>query len=461
VTQLYKNENGEPLILTPTQLKIFDLIFKRQHPRSHLMCHTRFGKSFVVGLAVLTRVASFAEKWAIVAPSGAKAQIIMSYIIEHCFDNEYTKRKLQIDSSESMDRLRRERSKSRLVFKHTDGTFGEVFILSADSRNKLAAGDALMGFGAPNVIEDEASLIDDDVEAKIFRMLGDQMDNFYLKIGNPFRRNHFLKAYRDPSYFKINADYTIGLAEGRLNEAFIEEVKKKPHFDVLYENKFPEADAIDDKGYSHLVTDKELEYSLDYITESAYIGERMLGVDIARGGGNFNVWVMRTGNFAKILGKNKDADLMSVVGQTTRLAKENKIDMRNVFTDDTGVGAGVSDRLREQRFYINAVKLGEKAEDELKFINKRAEGYWKLKQWLNQGGKLNLRDDWTELLDIKYRANSSSKLQIMSKDDMRRNGIESPDIADALMLTFTGNPYIPEVIRQQAEADYVDNYSIV
>ena len=311
VTELFRKDDGKPLILTPTQLEIFDLIWKRQHKRNHLMCHTRYGKSFVVALAVLLRVATYPEKWAIVAPSQKKAGIIMGYIIEHAFDNYYTKTKMQVDKGESMDRLRRERSKQRINFKHTDGTLGEVFILSGDSRNKQMAGDALMGFGAPNVILDEAALIDDDIEAKIFRMLGDNMDNFYLKIGNPFRRNHFLKAFRDPNYNKINADSEIGLKEGRVTKEFLEEAKKKPHYSILYENKFPLADSVDDKGWSYLITDVELENALDKITPDAYIGDKLLGFDVARGGGNYNSWVMRTANYATKLAKNQDPDLMS------------------------------------------------------------------------------------------------------------------------------------------------------
>jgi hypothetical protein len=228
VNSFFKYETGKPLVLTPTQIEIFDLIWKRKHSRNHLMCHTRYGKSFVVALSVLLRVATFPEKWAIIAPSQKKAMIIMGYIIEHAFDNAYTRSKMDIDKGESLDRLRRERSKQRINFKHTDKTLGEVFILSADSRNKQVAGDSLMGFGAANVILDEAALIDDDIEAKIFRMLGDKMDNFYLKIGNPFRRNHFLKSFRDPKYYKINADASIGLKEGRVTEEFLEEARKKP-----------------------------------------------------------------------------------------------------------------------------------------------------------------------------------------------------------------------------------------
>jgi hypothetical protein len=303
----------------------------------------------------------------------------------------------------------------------------------SDNHNYFIEGTLL--HNSPNVILDEAALIDDDVESKIFRMLGDQMDNFYMKVGNPFRRNHFLKDCLNPKYYKINADWQVGLKEGRLTEDFLEEARKKPHFDVLYGNKFPDANAIDDKGWSNLLTDKEYENCLTTIEDESLFGNRLLGVDVARGGGNYNVWCLRTDNYAKILAKNSDGDLMSVVGTTIRLAKEHKVAAGNIFVDDTGVGAGVTDRLREQGMQPKAVKLGAMPIDTGKFMNKRAELHWKMKLWL-ASGRLNSENDWSDLLNLRYKADSNGRLKIMSKEDMASHGWESPDASDSLMLTF-------------------------
>lgn len=405
------------------------------------MTYTQYGKSLVVALAILTRINTFPEKWAIVSGTGKQAKIIIGYIIEHSFDNEFIEKHLEVDPAESLDRLRREKSKQRLVYKLSDNTFGEIFVLSADSTNKQRASNNLMGFGAQNVTIDDAPLIDDVSESKIFRMVTGKKDNFYMKIGNPFARNHFLKSYQDPKYFKINIDYTIGIKEGRLNESDMEEAKKKPNFSILYENKFPEAEAVDDKGWSFLITDKELENALVELPKAAWFGEKLMGVDIARGGGNFNVWVLRTSNYATQIGRNHDPDLMSTTGTTVRLGKEYEINPLNWSTDDTGVGGGVSDRLWEQKYQINSVTLGAEPDDKSRFINRRSENYWRVKQWLNQGGKLDASQDWSELLKIKFKAqDSSGKLQIMPKDEMKKYGYESPDIADALMLTFDKPP---------------------
>ena len=86
VKTLYKDGAGEPFILTDGQCGIFWMIFTRAHPRLHLMTYTQYGKSHTVAVAVLTRVATFPEPWAIVSGRKDQAKIIMGYIIKHTFD---------------------------------------------------------------------------------------------------------------------------------------------------------------------------------------------------------------------------------------------------------------------------------------------------------------------------------------------------------------------------------------
>ena len=203
VKNLYRNDYGKPFEMTAGQNEIFDAIFKKQHGRLHIMTFTQYGKSDVVSMAVLTRVATFGEKFCIVAPSQPKARIITGYLIKHIFDNEFTMSRFRIREGESMEGIRRERSKNRLTFDVGNNQIGEVFILSAESRLTSGEdiGNALMGFGAPNVVMDEAALISDEADAKAMRMVGGftgMGNDFVVKIGNPFTRGHFLKAYEDP-----------------------------------------------------------------------------------------------------------------------------------------------------------------------------------------------------------------------------------------------------------------------
>jgi len=446
VKSMYKNEDGSPILLSPTQCEIFATIAMKLHPRNHCMTFTRFGKSRTTALAVLTRCASFPEKWAIVAGNKDKARIIMNYINGHIFDTEYVASKFRLDKGDSADSIRRHRNKNHLTFDLGGGKISEIFICSAK--------DAI-GYGAPNVVEDEASLIPNDEHALVMRMLGDDADNnFLFKIGNPFLRNHFLDSFMDPAYNKIIIDASMGVHEGRISHSLIEEMRKYSFFGVLYDVKFPSAESVDNEGWSYLVTEDDIKTA--EARQQEPFGLRRMGVDVARGGRNFNAWVVRGDNWAKVIKKDLDNDLMSVAGKTIAFMKEYGVSAENTAIDDVGVGGGVTDRLREQGYAVIAVNEGSKdyQDDELKREEEKAkakgmalERFSNLKSrlyagkdgvanWIKRTGKLETHEDWSELLKIRFKKESNGRTKIESKEDMRSRGEESPDVADALMLTF-------------------------
>jgi phage terminase large subunit len=70
-----------------------------------------------------------------------------------------------------------------------------------------------------------------------------------------------------------------------------------------------------------------------------------------------------------------------------------------------------------------------------------------IKEWLESGGILpsveDLRDD---LIAPEYGFASNGKIQLESKDDIKKRGLASPDLADALALTFAA-PVMPKSHR--------------
>lgn len=433
----YKNSYSKPFELTDGQAQIFEVMVKRKYPRTHCISYTQFGKSDTVAMAVLTRVTTFPEKWAIVAPSNKKAKIIMSYIIGHVFDNEYTMSLFEVEKGESMDRIRRERSKERLTFKLPDGQIGEVFTLSSEGKRTKDLLDALMGFGAANVIVDESSLIDDIQMVGIMRMLGGHKDNFLFEIGNAMRRNHFFKTSLDPNYHHINIDCYQGLQEGRITQSFIDEMRAKPMFSMLYENKFPAQDAVDSSGYSPMYSDTELQNNIRPSVD--LFGELRMGCDVAGEGANYSVISLRGKNGAKILYREHTPDTMAFVSAIIEAYRTYR--PYRIYIDKVGIGKPVYDRLLElPEMYVNGecilvgVQAGEQADNKDDFFNKRAEMFWRQRDWL-QTSYLE-GNDWLDLLDVRYKIQSDKKVKIKSKDDMIKEGIYSPDVADSLSLTF-------------------------
>ena len=105
------------------------------------------------------------------------------------------------------------------------------------------------------------------------------------------------------------------------------------------------------------------------------------------------------------------------------------------------------DRLLEQGEPAIGLNAGGAARDPTRFQNARAEWYWGLRDRFEQGEIAICPDDElaAQLAGIRYAIDSSGRIGIESKPDMRSRGIASPDIADALTLAFSApkEPFIP------------------
>jgi len=429
----FQDETGEIIKWTPGQIGIIDCILHRKAPdgknRVQIIAATRYGKSLAVAAGVVIRASLKPEKWAIVAGTKEKARIIMEYITMFSLDCPVIRAQLEVDIP--LDRLRMKRSQDRLTYKRR----GEVRVYSADSRRIAETSTSLMGFGAPNVIGDESALIPDSLQATLMRMLGDKKDNFLVKVGNPFHRNHFLRTWRSDRYYKILIDYRQGIKEGRFSEEFINEMREEALFDILYECKFPEEGAIDAKGWMSLLTDSDIERA--FVEQEAPFGNKRLGCDIAGGGRNFSVMVTRAYNVAKKVYKENEPDTMKYAGSVVKFAKELGVKDQDIFVDQVGVGKGAYDRLKEMKNRVVGVSGASSPSDKSRFLNLRAEIYWRAREWILHGGKLEKDDDWYQLTRIKYKvADSSGTIKIMSKQEMLREGVDSPDVADAFAMTF-------------------------
>lgn len=430
---------------TPTQLLIMWLIVARVGRRIILILPTQYGKSLAVALAVLYRVATHKEKWAIIAPTEDKARIIMDYIIEHIFDDKLFYQQLEYDGTK--EQLRQEKSKQRITFRQG----GEVRIFTANANNQKQVKKALMGFGSPNIILDESALISDDLYSTVKRMLGGTKDNFLLEIGNPFFRNHFHRAWLNTKrYIRIFVDYLQALEEGRYTEEFIEEMREEAFFDILYGCHFPDQEDVPD-GFFPLLSSASVENAIihnelpiGHDEAGNLLDKPLLGIDPNHGGSNKMVAVIRyplTG-FAKVVLKKgyqeyKGKDITGEqLADAERLIREYGIEDYRCSVD-AGNGGALSDALTGRGYLINSVMFGEAPEDKSRYANAKAELYWRVRMWVRKEfGKLLQDNGFLELMLINYKENASGKLLMESKADMLLRGIESPDTMDALALTF-------------------------
>ncbi len=415
-------------VATDGQIEIFHAVISRRWDRVHIESSTQYGKSLFIALGCIILSCIEGEVVSIVAPTTDKAQIIMRYYIAHIGDNAIFSSKLDKDTI--LQKLQMETSKDRILLKNKGG----IFALSVQAGNAQKGFQAAMGEGSKIVISDESALIPDQIEATIFRMGAGKKDFVYIKIGNPFYRNHFYKSSIDPIYHKIKIDYKQGLREGRYTQAFIEEAMKKPHFSILFGCEFPPEDITDSEGWTNLFSSQLIEKAQN--PNIVMYGEKRLGVDVAEGGGDKNAEVLRGANRARIIKEFVSPDTMQTVGIVIVDMKELEVFDHNVFWDALGVGKGGYDRLTEQMYRPFPVKFSEMANDDTQFANQRAECYWLAYQWLSAGGTLEPDTRWEELTWIRYKVDSRGRIQIEPKDANRKRGYPSPNVADAFVSTF-------------------------
>jgi len=430
--------------MTPNQKLIFYALVFREHKRLQIESCTQYGKSLTVALACVIISAVQGEVVSVIAPSKEKAKEIMRYYVDHLGDCPIFYGALE--RTTRLERLRQEENKERIMLNNHGG----IFVLSTNERSFGKSIESAMGKGSKIVVMDEACLIRDDTESTVFRMIAGKGDGaFYCKIGNPFYTeppySHFYKS--STKYARIFIDYKIALAEGRYNQEFIDEARGKPLFRELYDCKFPKRDEIDREGYRFLIPRELLEEAfIEELPEELYEKDeegndipeddrpnRICGADIGRGH-DPSAYVLKYGDFMWLDSTNQTRDTM------TQVTEIERIDADQTNIDDIGVGGGVTDRAREKGLAINPINWAGSPMDRTKFANIKAENYWGILEWIRGGGKIVKDARFYELLEIKYRINTSEKIQIEPKERLAKRGVASPNVADASALCF--NPTI-------------------
>lgn len=169
-------------------------------------------------------------------------------------------------------------------------------------------------------------------------------------------------------------------------------------------------------------------------SESALI----IGVDPARGGADRSCITRRRGRRAYKCEAFQGLDTMQLVGKLKQIIdKERPMKM---FIDCIGLGAGVVDRLNEMGYdCVVGVNVSRTPNNPDQFLNLRAELWSEARDWLNQDMPVQIPDDpelQKELCGLGYKYNSSGRLQIESKQEARKRGMNSPDKADSFVITF-------------------------
>lgn len=217
-----------------------------------------------------------------------------------------------------------------------------------------------------------------------------------------------------------------------------------------------------DEAEDTLITSAMVRQAQELDLSDQAFGGPAFGVDVARSGSDESVIYSNRDGIVRREHAARGQDTMRTTGQVARLLRANREARATV--DIVGVGAGVYDSLREQGLAAASFQGSERARDPERFQNRRAESYWHLREEL-AAGRMDLdsadEDLASQLLAIKWYINSRGRIQIESKDDMRKRGVPSPDRADAVAMTLAakggGGIYVaakPTLAEKRAKREF-------
>lgn len=167
-----------------------------------------------------------------------------------------------------------------------------------------------------------------------------------------------------------------------------------------------------------------------------------LGIDIARFGSDHSVILQRHGNIITHIQTYTNINTMQLAGHIAHTIRASQ--PLQTCIDEIGIGAGVIDRLQEQGLGIHPINVSKPSINDEKrlFANRRAQTYWQLRE-LFETRQIRIPNHpqlLGQLAALRYTYDSSGRLLIESKEQIRRRGLPSPDHADALMLSYAQPP---------------------
>ncbi len=284
---------------------------------------------------------------------------------------------------------------------------------------------------------DEASKIHDKVwEVAEGALTDENTIIIWVVFGNPTRNSgRFRECFRRFRHRWIGRQIDSRTVPGT-NKAFLQrlvddhgedsdivKVRVRGQFPAQSAMQFISADDVDKARSTHL---RREQYAF---------APKIIGVDPAWTGDDKLEIVLRQGLFSKSLASipRNDNDVQ-VANLIARLEDEHQADA--VFVD-AGYGTGIVSAGQVMGRSWRLIWFAEKPINP-GYLNKRAEMWGTMKQWIKAGGTIDPKDEdlYQDLIGPETVTRLDGKIQLESKDDMKERGLPSPNKGDALALTF-------------------------
>lgn len=308
--------------------------------------------------------------------------------------------------------------------------------------------EALAGIHGEHILVvcDEASGIDDEIFRIAEGVLTGENVIFIM-----FSQHQRLFGYFHRAFHEEKEDYQLlsfnSLESPIVDMQFVDRIAKAYGIDsdpwrIQVEGKAPKEDAVDDQGYVSLLSEADIR-----LGDDGEFGRCKLGIDPSAAGEDSTEWCIRDAVKAKIVKSEAISTSLSIASLTLSILDQFTFEDPGTFIDNFGVGADVrSEILKLSKTEKDAIGINtaDPSSDPERYLNTRAEIFWKAREWLLRGGVLvgeGAKDLKKEMLCIKYRYGPRGLIQIMPKEIMKKKGIKSPNKADAFALTFCGGEF--------------------
>lgn len=273
--------------------------------------------------------------------------------------------------------------------------------------------------------------------------------NRVLAIGNPDDpASHFAKINKPGSgwnVIKISAFDTPNftgelvpeaVAENLISPEWVEERKRvwgedSPLYQAKVLAEFPDTTEDNLIPMDWIKNAIERDFSGDMIADYGKVA-----MDIARQGqdeSTFGYW--RGGVFRILRTKRGIGNTMKLVGWMQQFYDDHP--MVQFIMDADGLGGPVYDRAQEVGLPVSPFHAGRRAFKPKKFKNRRSEQWWAVRE-LFYAGLVDIDPEDEELhaqlSSIQWSMDSSGRIEVETKKEMKKRGLPSPDRADTLMM---------------------------
>lgn len=288
------------------------------------------------------------------------------------------------------------------------------------------------------IIFDEASSIDDIIwEVTEGALTDEETEIIWIAFGNPTRNTgEFYKAITGANRWvkrQIDSRTVEGTNKELLDAQIREWGEDSDRARVRIRGEFPRG------GSTQFISGELVSEARKRVAVGYESMPKILAVDVARFGDDRSIICKRQGRKAEFIGKFYGIDTQVLGGKVQEAIDSEHPDA--VVIDGDGIGGAIYDFLKARGYDRKTTLVefhgGHTPSDVNKYLNKRAEVWGDMRDWLVGGDIPDEPEIDTDLTGPDYGYHPSKGCLVLeSKDDMKSRGVDSPDLGDALAYTF-------------------------